>query len=132
MISEFIIKAIIKQSKQEDKDLVLGMFIQHLADGYSYNDDKVNHVLEMLVNPSSFIKPEHINIDYIRNNIKNYIYNYDKLIVRDITIDYIDNLEGLVCINYKYKEKINEERDDINFSDGKCNVSFIDYPQMLK
>ena len=132
MISEFIIKAIIKQAKQEDKDLVLGLFIQQLAGGYSYNDNKVNHVLELLVNPRIFIEKEHINLDYIKNNIKNYIYKFDEYIIKDVTIDYIDNLEGLVYCKYKYKEKINEERGDIDFSDGKFNVSFIDYPQVLK
>lgn len=131
MISEFIIKAILKQAKPDDKDLVLGLFINKLADWYSYNDNKVNHVLEMLVNPRSFVELEHVNLEYINDNITKHIYQAEKYNISDITITGIDNIECIVMISYKYVEKINEDRGDITPSTGNVSISFIDYPQVL-
>lgn len=131
MVSESIIKAILKQAKSDDKDLVLMLFINKLADGYSYNDNKVNHILELLVNPRSFVELEHINLKCINDIITKYIYQAEKYNISDVTITGIDNIDCVVNVSYKYVEIINEDRGDITPSTGNVSISFIDYPQVL-
>lgn len=132
MISSFIIDAILKQAKPENKDNILKMFIEKLGNDYPYNDSRVNHVLELLVNPKAMIEKEHINMDYINKNFNKWIYQYDKVIIKDIAFKSIDNIEELVYISYSYKAKLNEDRDDIDFTNTTISISFIDYPEVLK
>lgn len=132
MISSFIIDAILKQAKPENKDNILKMFIEKLSDNYSYNDSKVNHVLELLINPKVMIEKEHINMDYINKNFTKWLYRPDDIIIKDIAFKSIDNIEGLVYISYSYKAKLNEYRDDIDFNNNTISISFIDYPEVLK
>lgn len=131
MVSSFIIDAILKQAKQEHKDNILKMFIEKLGSNY-YNDSVVNHVLELLVNPKCLVEREHINMDYIINNFSKWLYQPDKIIVKNITLKSIDNIEGVVYVSYGYKEKIDEDKDDILFSTATVSIGFIDYPEVLK
>ena len=131
MISESIIDAIIKQATIENKDNVLKMFIKNLRSNY-YNDTVINRVLELLINPKCLVKKEHINMDCIIKNFSSWLYQPNNLIVKDITLSSIDNIEGLIHVSYKYKEKINEDRDDIDFINSIVSISFIDNPEVLK
>lgn len=131
MISENIVKAIINQASKENKDKVLSMFVLNIANN-SYNDDKVNHILEMLINNNAIIKLEQINSDYIIKNFDSYIYNWEKYIIKDIKVIEVDNIESIVKVSYKYKEKINEDREDIEYHTNIVNISFIDNENILK
>lgn len=132
MISEKIIEAVIKQAKLEDKDTMLAQFIVKLGNNYSYNDDKVNHCLELLLDRTKFVRYVDIDINHIKNNFNRYVYNADKYIIKDIEFKSIDNIEGVIYIDYKSKEKINENRDDIGFSQYNVAISFIDNKEVLK
>lgn len=131
MISENIINAIINQASKENKDKVLSMFILNVSNN-SYNDDKVNHVLEMLINNNAIIKLEQIDSDYIIKNFDSYIYNWEKYIIKDIKVIEVDNIESIVRVSYKYKEKVNEDREDIEYYTNTVNISFVDNKNILK
>ena len=131
MISKTIIEAVIKQAKPVDKDMMLSEFISKLGGNYSYNDDKVNHCLELLLGAKPTY-PADINMDYINKHFKEYIYKPEEYIIKDIKLESIDNIEGVVCIGYKAKEKINEFRDDIGFHQNSVNISFIENQKVLK
>lgn len=132
MISKAIIEAIIKQAKPADKDMMLGAFISKLSGGYSYNDDKVNHCLELLLDGKKYVSSYNVDMDYVKKNFNKYIYNSDKYIIKDIELKSIDNIEGTIYVDYKSKEKINENKDDVAFNQYGVNVSFIDDKQVLK
>ena len=132
MISKSVIEAVIKQAKQADKDMMLNAFIVNLGGYYSYNDDKVNHCLELLLGGTKYVNPDEVNMDYIKKNFNKYVYNADKYIIKDIDIKNIDNIEGVIRVDYKSKEKINKDRDDIVFNQYSVNISFIDNPEVLK
>lgn len=132
MISKKIIEAVIKQAKPYDKDKLLSTFITELGGNYSYNDDKVNHCLELLLDETKYISPDDVNIDYIKENFNKYLYKAEEYIIKDIELKSIDNIEGIIYINYNTKEKINEDRDDIDFNQYNLGISFIDNPQVLK
>lgn len=132
MISKAIIEAVIKQAKPADKDNMLSMFITKLSDNYSYNDDKVNHCLELLLGGTNLVTPNNVNMDYIKKNFSKYVYKAEKYIIKDIELKSIDNIEGVIYVDYKYKEKINEDRDDIDFSQNCISISFIDNKEVLK
>lgn len=132
MISKSIIEAVIKQAKPADKDMMLGKFIVKLSDNYSYNDDKVNHCLELLLGVTKYVSTDDVNMNYVKEHFNEYIYKSENYIIKDIELKSIDNIEGIIHIDYKSKEKINEDRDDIGFSQYNINVSFIDNPEVLK
>lgn len=132
MISEIIIDNVIRTTDFEAKDFLLKLFIMKLSNGYSYNDDKVNHCLELMLDNSKLVEIEHIDMKFITENIAKFVYNGDKYIFKDITIKYIDNIDCVICVGYKYIEKINEDRGDVSYMDTYVNISFIDNPKVLK
>lgn len=132
MISKSIIEAVINQAKPANKDAMLCEFIAKLGGCYSYNDDKVNHCLELLLDGKKAIGPHNVNMNYIKDNFNKYIYKADEYIIKDIELKSIDNLEGIIYINYKHKAKINEFNDKVDFDQAIVSISFIDDCQMLK
>lgn len=129
MISELVIDSIIKNAKCENKDFLLKIFILNLSDySYSYNDYKVNRALELMLDNSKFIENEHIDMDYITQNIAEFIYKGEKYEYKDIYINRINNIEGTIEIRYKYKDKDKEE----DYTESYFNVNFIENPQVLK
>ena len=131
MISTGVINAILKVASNDSKDRIIKMVIDHIYGGMSYNEDKVNHILEMLVDESSIKVKENINIDYIKEHLNLFIYNHEKYNIKDIEIECIDNIDAVVRIKYKYLEKINEDREDISYIQAAINISYIDYPDIL-
>ena len=131
-MSEIIIDNLIKNSNFKDKDFLLKLFIMNLVKDYRYNDDKVNRVLELMLDNSKFVKAEHIDMVYITKNIDKFAYYADKYYIKDVTLGSIDNINSIIQINYKYLEKINENRADVDYNDNCVNISFIDYPEVLK
>lgn len=127
MISELIIDSIIKNAKCENKDFLLKTFILNLSD-YSYNDYKINRALELMLDTSKFIENEHVDMDYITQNIAEFIYKGEKYEYKDIYINRINNIEGTIEIRYKYKDKDKEE----DYTESYFNVNFIENPQVLK
>lgn len=132
MISKAIIDAIIKQAKPADKDNMLSIFITNLGEGCSYNDDKVTHCLEILLGETKPIHFDNIDIDYIKKNLNQFIYKSETYIIKDIEVKRIDDTKGLIYVDYKYKGKTYENRDDIDFVLGSVEISFIDFPKVLK
>lgn len=132
MISKSIIDAVIRQAKLGDKDRMLSAFIFKLNDGYLGNDNKINHCLELLLGEVTPVGPDNLNMDYIKEHFDKYVYKADEYIIKDIELNVIDNIEGIIHINYKCKAKINEYRDDIDFHDYDICISFIDNPEVLK
>lgn len=131
MISDKILDAIIKTASQSNKDYVLKQLV-HYFQNRCYNNDVEAHLLELMIDNTIVKHISDINLDYIKENIDKYIYNYDKYIVKDITIKSIDNISCIVEVRYNYKEKINEDRDDINFVEGYASINFITQPKVLK
>lgn len=129
MLSENIIDSIIKIATPERKDKILKMFINNIND---YSGKIIPYVLDLLVNPTPFNIGKVLNLDWISKNMGLIQYNYEKYIIKDITIDKIDELNGDVYINYKRLEKINENREDVEYEDCKTSISFIDNPEVLK
>ena len=132
MISKAVIEAVIKQAKQVDKDTMLTEFIAKLSYNYRYNDDTINHCLELLLDKTKPINPNDVNMDYIKKNFNKYIYKPEEYIIKDIEFKSIDNIEGIIHVDYKYKQKINEYNDNIDFDKASINISFIDYKEVLK
>lgn len=131
MISDKILDAIIKTASQSNKDYVLKELIHYFYDG-CYDNDVEAHLLELMIDNTIVKHINDINLDYIKENIDKYIYNYDKYIVKDITIKSVDNISCIVEVRYNCKEKINEDRDDINFNERYVDINFITQPKVLK
>lgn len=127
MISELIIDSIIKNAEFENKDFLLKTFILNLSD-YSYNDYKINRALELMLDTSKIIENEHVDIDYITQHIAEFIYKGEKYEYKDIHINRINNIEGIIEIRYKYKDKDKEE----DYTESYFNINFIDKPEVLK
>ena len=131
MISKAIIEAVIKQAKPADKDILLSKFIAELSN-YNYDDYKINRYLEFLLGELKPISPNDINMDYIKTNFSKYIYNPEDYIIKDVELESIDDIEGIIYINYKSKKKVDKDNTDIDFYQHNISINFIAYPQVLK
>lgn len=132
MINKSIIKAVLNSATKESKDKVLNELLNHISMSYDYNDIKAGHILEMLVDSNSIITCEHVNIDYINNNLNLLMYNHEKYNIRNIKVDSVDNIDCNIKITYEYLEKINEDRDDISYTSSYTNINFIANSDILK
>lgn len=132
MISESIINTILKSPYAVNKDNVIKELIKHFYITYDYNDNCKSHILEMLVDEKAIITKDNVDVCYVEENINKFIYNSEKYNIKDITVKEIDNIDCVIRFNYKYIEKINEDRNDITYTDDVVSISYIDFPQVLK
>ena len=131
MISKKVFNAIVMATKKEDKELVIAEVLNHIHFNYDYNDKKANHLLEMLVDSTAIVKPEDVNLSYFDTNKDQLIYRSNEYNIKDITVKDIDNIDGLIWIEFKYIEKVNKDRDDVGYTTGKSLVSYLDFPEIL-
>lgn len=132
MISNKLINAVLKSADVTNIENIIKELIKHFNIVYDYNDNYKNHILEMLVDNKAIITEDDIDVSYVKNNINNFIYKPEKYNIKDVTFKYIDNIECVVAFDYKYIEKINEDKEDITYTNGTININYIDYPQVLK
>lgn len=132
MINPKIFKAVLMAATKETKDLVLEALVQHIGNNYDYNDAKAGHVIEMLVDKTAVVNPDKVNLKWVENNLDRLKYNHEKYNIRNISVDSVDNIACTIRFKFEYLEKINEDRDDVNYSSSYSDISFIDYPQILK
>ena len=132
MINPKIFKAVLMAATKETKDAVLQALVEHIGRNYDYNDQKVGHIVDMLVDKNAFITPDKVNLQWIEANLEQLMYQSDKYNIKNIVIDSIDNIDCTVRINFEYIEKINEDRGDVGYVSSYRDLSFNDYPQLLK
>lgn len=132
MINDKIIDVILKNAPVDNANKIIKELLKHLDSGYDYNDSKKNHVLEMLVDSDSIITVDKINVDYIIEKFNTFMYNGDKYNYRNIKVENVDNINCVIKVSYEYMEKINEDRDDIDWTKTIYNIDFIDKPELLK
>ena len=132
MVNKNVINAIIKNALLQDKDNVIKMFIDYIQDNVSYNDDKVSHILEMLIDKTAIKTIDDVNKDFVEDNMQLCVWQYDNYNIKDIEIIGINNIDCLVKISYKRMEKINEDRGDIDWENCTSSISYIDNPKVLK
>ena len=132
MINPKIFNAVLMAATKETKDLVLKELVKHIGNNYDYNDSKVGHIVDMLVDKNAVITPEKVNIKWLEAHPEQIIYQHDKYNIKNISIESIDNIEGTVRVKFEYIEKIKEDHDDVSYTSSYSDVSFIYYPEILK
>ena len=132
MINPKIFKAVLMAATKETKDAVLQALVEHIGRNYDYNDQKVGHIVDMLVDKNAFVTPEKVNLKWVENNPNYLIYASDKYNIKNIAIDSVDNIDCTVRITFQYLEKINEDREDMSYTSSYFDISFIDHPEILK
>lgn len=132
MINKTIVNVVLKAAGEISKADVIKEVLNHISLNYDYNDNKANHILEMLVDASAIVKIEDINLDYINEHLNLLMYKHDEYNIRNIKVNSIDNIDCTVKVTYEYLEKINEDRDDVSYTSSYSNISFIDNPDILK
>ena len=132
MINNKIIDVVFKNAPVDNANKITKELLKHLDNSYDYNDNKKNHVLEMLVDSDSIITIDKVNIEYIIEKFNTFIYNGDKYNYRNIKVENVDNIDCVIKVSYEYMEKINEDRDDISWTNDTHNIDFIDRPELLK
>ena len=132
MISIKLLNAVLKGANTSNKDNVIKEFIRYIDYGYDYNNNKQNRILEMLVDDTAIVQPEDVDINFIKDNISEFVYKSEEYIIKNITLKDIDNISCDVIIKYDYIEKINEDREDITYSTTNLNINYLDNPKVLK
>ena len=132
MINPKIFNAVLMAATKETKDLVLRALVHHIGNNYDYNDNKVGHIVDMLVDKNAFITPEKINLKWIEAHPERLMYKIDKYNIKNISVDSIDNIDCTVRVKFEYLEKINEDRGDVSYTNNSTDINFNDYPEILK
>ena len=130
MISKNIVNCVLNSADVESKNFVIRMLLNYIANQYD-GDKKIQHILDLMLDSEQFIEAEHINIDYIKNNLNLLMWKADEYNIKDIELVGVDNVDCVVIVAYKYLDKINEDRDDVTYTDSKANISFVDYPDII-
>ena len=132
MISKSIVNAVLKAATTEAKDNVIRMVLNHIGNNYDYNDAKASHLVECLVDKSAIIEVKDINLDYIKNHLDFLIRNPEDYNIKNIALEYTDNIDCIVSVSFEYIEKINEDRSDISYTTSKSYIHWLDFPEVLK
>lgn len=132
MISKKLIKALLGAATKERKDSIIEELLNHISISYDYNDQKAGHLLEMLVDSSAVVEPDDVNLKFFDNNLNRLMYKHEDYNIKDIKVKAIDNIDCFIQFEYKYIEKINEERDDVTYTTGSSTISYLDFPDVLK
>lgn len=132
MINSKIIDVILKNAPVDNANKIIKELLKHIDNNYDYNDKKKNHILEMLVDSDSIVTIDKVNVEYIIEKFNTFMYNGDKYNYRNIKVENVDNINCFINVSYEYMEKINEDRDDISWTNTTYNIDFIDRPELLK
>jgi len=132
MINPKIFKAVLMAATKETKDAVLQALVEHIGRNYDYNDRKVGHIVDMLVDKNAVITLDKVNLKWVETHLDRLMYQQDKYNIRNISVDSVDNIDCTVRINFEYLEKVNEDRGDVSYTSSYSDVSFNDYPEILK
>ena len=132
MINPKIFKVVLMAATKETKDAVLQALVEHIGKNYDYNDQKAGHIVDMLVDKNAFVTPEKVNLKWIETHSKYLMYQHEKYNIRNISVDSVDNIDCTVRINFEYLEKVNEDREDVSYTSRYSDISFADYPEILK
>lgn len=132
MINPKIFNAVLMSATKETKDLVLKALVYNIGKNYDYNNEKVGHIVDMLVDKNAFVTTDKVNLEWIENNPERLLYAHEKYNIRNISVDSVDNIDCTVRITFEYLEKIKEESDDVSYISSYSDIDFNDYPQILK
>lgn len=132
MINPKIFNAVLMAATKETKDLVLKALVEHIGNNYDYNDNKAGHIVDMLVDKNAVVTPDKVNLKWVENHQDKLMYNIDKYNIRNISVDSVDNIDCTVRINFEYIKKVGEDKDDVSYISSHSDISFNDYPEILK
>ena len=132
MINPKIFNAVLMAATKETKDLVLKELFKHVDNNYDYNNSKVGHIIDMLIDKNAVITPDKVNLKWVENNQDILMYQIDKYNIRNISVDSVDNIDCTVRINFEYIEKINEDREDVSYTSSASDINFNYHPEILK
>ena len=132
MINPKIFNAVLMAATKETKDLVLKALVEHIGRNYDYDDQKVGHIVDILIDKNAVVTPDKVNLKWVENNQDKLIYQIDKYNIRNISVDSVDNIDCTVRINFQYIENVNKDREDVSYTSCHSDISFNDYPEILK
>ena len=132
MINPKIFNAVLMAATKETKDLVLKELVKHISNNYDYNDSKVGHIIDILVDKNAIITPDKVNLKWVEKHQDMLMYETDKYNIRNISVDSVDNIDCTVRIKFEYIEKVNEDKEDISYTSSKSDINFNYYPEILK
>ena len=132
MINPKIFNAVLMAATKETKDNVLKALVEHIGRNYDYNDQKAGHIVDMLIDKNAVVTPEKVNLKWVENHLERLVYQHEKYNIKNISVDSVDNIDCTVKLNFDYLEKVDEDRDDVSYTNSYSYVSFNDYPEILK
>ena len=86
MINPKIFNAVLMAATKETKDLVLKELLKHVGNNYDYNDSKVSHIVDMLVDKNAVVTPDKVNLEWVENHQDMLMYKIDKYNIRNISV----------------------------------------------
>ena len=65
MINQKIFNAVLMAATKETKENVLKELVKNIGRNYDYNDQKVGHIVDMLLDKDAVITPEKVNLKWV-------------------------------------------------------------------
>ena len=132
MINPKIFNAVLMAATKETKDLVLKALVEHIGRNYDYNDQKVGHIVDMLVDKNAIVTPDKVNLKWVEEHKDMLMYEPNKYNIRNISVDSVDKIDCTIRIKFEYIEKVNEDKEDVSYTSSYTYINFNDYPEILK
>lgn len=132
MINKKILKAVLMAATKESKDCVIEELLNHVSANYDYNDEKAGHIVGMLMDKNEVVTVNKVNVNWLENHLDKLLYQSNKYLFKDIKPAVVDNIECAIKVEFKYLEKINEDRGDVSYSDTYTWINFLENPEILK
>lgn len=132
MINKNILKAVLIAATKETKDAVIVELLNHVSANYDYNNKKAGHIVGMLMDKSEIVTIDKVNVRWLQNNLDKLLYQSHKYNIKDIRPVVVDNIDCAVKVEFKFIETINEDRDDVSYTDSYTWINFADNPEILK
>lgn len=123
MISKNLINIIINNADKKNLGVLVAELINHFDVTYDPYDRKTNNVLE-IISGTKPIRKSDISIDNIIANKDKIFYN-TKVIDNTISIQCVDNIEGIIRVTYQY------ETENGEIYSSSIGIDIFEYPVVL-
>lgn len=126
MLSREILRHIVTNVCEQNKEDLLVEFLFSLNEQYC--NDNLEYVLSILINPENAITEKDIDMEYIQNNIGQFVYNGDAYNFSEISLKEINNVKCFIIIEYKCVKKDSTEPPIT----AEIPINFVNYKKVIK
>lgn len=125
-LNKSVINVIVGSASKESISNLIYAIFEHVSDKYDCDGRVINNVLSILAGDKP-VSINNINMDAVKTHSE-WVYKNELMDIFDSNPINVDNITGIVTIEYKYNDISDESR--INYT-STFDISYIDYPDII-